>query len=388
MKPCLAAVSVLLLASAAPGAEQRGDVFFQDGHTDWKICLSPQADPTEAFAAEELRDALKKICGASFEVLTSAKPPDRRAVIIGDLKNPEVQSRAAALKLSPGKVEQVAVYTLDGRLYLASNQPRGALYAVYRFLQHELGVRWLWPGPEGEFMPAKKTWSMPELKFNYTPAFAYRGFHMCGDWRDVDIFREWMARNFINIHRHAAAPPEKRRGFYSMWSSHNVVLPEALFDRHPEYFAEIGGKRYKNNICFSNPEVDRIVAAETAAYVRKRPDLDLLSVFPGDNQDYCRCAQCARLDVSTAWFEFYNRLTDSLKKEFPHLRFATIAYQGYRDVPKCPIRNKRLRRICQLQPLQHPSLRAPWLPAQRRDDARHARLAGHRAADRQLRLRI
>lgn len=331
---CLA-VLVLLAVRTSFGSE----LFFQGGRTDWKIYLSPQADPTEIYAAEELRDALRKISGAEFEVLSSAKAPDSRAIIIGDLKNPEVQARAAALNLSPGKVEEVAVYTLGGRLYLAGNQPRGALYAVYRFLQHDLGVRWLWPGADGEFMPAKGSWSLPELKFNHRPAFAYRGFHLCGDWRDVELFREWMGRNFINIYRHAAPLKEKRRGFYSMWSSHNVVLPAALFDQHPEYFAEIHGNRYKSNICLSSPEVDKIVVAETAGYLRARPFLDLLSVFPSDNQDYCRCARCAKVDVSTAWFEFYNRLTDELKKEFPDLKFATIAYQGYRDVPKCRIRN-------------------------------------------------
>lgn len=155
--------------------------FFDGGRTEWKIYLSPQADPTETFAAEELSNALRKISGARFEVIASGEVPQRRVIIIGDLNNPEVQSRAAALRLAPSKIEQIAVYTLDGRLYLAGNQPRGALYAAYRFLQHELGVRWLWPGPEGEFMPAKKTWSLPELKFNYQPPFTYRGFHLCGD---------------------------------------------------------------------------------------------------------------------------------------------------------------------------------------------------------------
>lgn len=354
---CLA-VFILGAAQGAFGNE----VFFHDGRTDWKIYLSPQAAPTETFAAEELHAALHKISGAEFEVLSSADVPACRAIIIGDLNNPQVQSRAEALNLHAGKVEQVAVSTLDGRLYLAGNQPRGALYAVYHFLQQELGVRWLWPGPDGEFMPTKDSWSLPTLKYSYQPAFAYRGFHLCGDWRDVNLFREWMGRNFINIHRHAASPEEKRRGFYSLWSSHNVVLPEPLFDQHPKYFAEIGGKRYKSNICFSHPDVDRLVAAEMAVYLRKRPFLEILSVFPSDNQDYCRCAQCAKREVSTAWFEFYNRLTDTLKQEFPDLKFATIAYQGYRDVPQCPIRNSEFIEYasysrCNIHPYGHPDCR-------------------------------
>jgi hypothetical protein len=366
-------LSLTLLVLGMASASLAAEAFFDDGRTDWKIYLSPQAEPPELFAAEELRDALLKISNTRFEVVVAEVPPESRAIIIGDLKNPAVQAQAAALKIGGGgnlglargkhrestgdlagreasvpsssqplqasNAEAVAVHTLGGRLYLAGNQPRGALYAVYCFLQNELGVRWLWPGPDGEFMPAKKNWRLPELKFNHEPAFAYRGFHLCGDWRDVDLFREWMGRNFVNIYRHAAPPAEKRRGFYSMWSSHNAVLPEALFDQHPEYFAEIGGKRYKSNICFRHPEVDRLVVAEMAAYVRKRPYLDILSVFPSDNQDYCRCAQCAKTDVSTAWFEFYNRLTDALRNEFPALKFATIAYQGYRDVPQCPVRN-------------------------------------------------
>lgn len=355
-------VSALLVFVVPPAADARADVFFRDGRTDWKIYLSPRADPTEVFAAEELVRALKKISGASFEVVRTERPPAQRAIVIGDLSNPEVQARAADLKLRPGEVEQIAVYSRGGNLYLAGNQPRGALYAVYHFLQHALGIRWLWPGPDGEFIPTRNSWVLPELRLNHTPGFAYRGFHLCGDWRDVDLFREWMARNFINIHRHAAPPQDKRRGFYSMWSSHNVVLPESLFDQHPEYFAEIGGTRYRSNLCFSSPDVDRIVAADTAAYLRKRPYLDILSVFPSDNQDFCRCARCARIDVSTAWFEFYNRLTDTLKKEFPRLKFATIAYQGYRDVPRCPIRNSAFIEYasysrCNVHPYGHPGCR-------------------------------
>jgi len=353
----LVLASALLLTSAVVSA---GEPFFQNGKTDWKIYLSPQADPTEVYAAQELQGVLKKISGAEFEVVSLAAAPVSRAIIIGDLKNPEVQSQADALRLSAGEVEEIAVYTLGERLYLAGNQPRGALYAVYSFLQRELGVRWLWPGSSGEFMPTKTSWTLPKLAFNHRPAIRYRGFHLCGDWRDHQIFREWMARNFINIHRHAASAEEKRMGFYSMWSSHNArVRDKSIFDQHPEYFAEVQGMRYRENICFSNPGVLGIVAESMAEYIRKRPELDILSIFPSDNQTYCRCDECAKTDVSTAWFGFYNRLTDTLKQEFPELRFATIAYQGYRAVPKCRIRNSEFVEYasymrCNVHPFGHP----------------------------------
>lgn len=363
----MARLMMTLLVSFAvlQGAVAEG-LFFQDGKTDWKIYLSPHAGQTETNAAQELRDALKKISGADFAVVSTEKAPESRAIIIGDLANQEVQAQAGALKLSPGNVEEVAVYTLAGRLYLAGNQPRGALYAVYSFLQRELGVRWLWPGPGGEFIPARTSWTLPALKYNHQPAIPYRGFHLCGDWRDILIFKEWMARNFINIHRHGSyggernAAIDKSRGFYSMWSAHNARLNDkSLFDRHPEYFAEVDGKRYAENICLSNPEAEKIVAEQMTEYIRKHPYLDILSIFPSDNQIYCRCQACAKMDVSTAWFEFYNRVTDTLKKEFRELKFATIAYQGYCDVPKCRIRNSAFVEYCSLMrcnihPYGHP----------------------------------
>jgi hypothetical protein len=85
---CVAVDDALGTAGAAQGAVGN-EPFFHDGRTDWKICLSPHAAPMEAFAAEELRAALKKISGAEFEVLSSAEAPHRRAIIIGDLNNPQ-----------------------------------------------------------------------------------------------------------------------------------------------------------------------------------------------------------------------------------------------------------------------------------------------------------
>ncbi len=314
--------------------------FFSAGQTTWRICVAEAAEPAVRHAVEELTNALAKISGIDFPVQVGGEVPEGEAIVIGDLTHALVRRHSRELQLAPDEIEQTAVKTIGNRLFLAGNQPRGALYAVYVFLNRALGVRWLWPGDSGEFMPGHRRWTLPDLDFRHVPGYAYRGFHLCGDWRDHQSFRIWMGRNFINIHRHAASSHEKRLGFHSMYSSHNAHL-KALeyFEDHPEYFAEIEGKRYPSSICMSHPEVLELVAEKLREYLKHRPHVEILSIFPSDNQDYCRCEACSRMDVSTAWFDFYNRLTDALKADFPDLKFTTIAYQGYRTVPKCEIRN-------------------------------------------------
>ena len=63
---------------------------------------------------------------------------------------------------------------MDGNLYLAGNQPRAALYAVYSFLQNQLDVRWFWPGDDGEFLPALKQWNLNNVNYKFRPVFRFR----------------------------------------------------------------------------------------------------------------------------------------------------------------------------------------------------------------------
>jgi hypothetical protein len=314
-------ISFLLLTGLAC-AVSAAPVFFENGKTGWKIRTPENPAPAVRYAAEELQSALKKISGAEFPITTLPGKPE----IVIDTDTALSDPATVSLK------------TDADTLYLTGGSPSAALHAVYSFLQRELGVRWLWPGNSGEFMPEKSAWQLPALDYQYKPEIKYRGFHLCCDWRDVQNFRVWMARNFINIFRHGHSQYNKL-GFHFMISSHNVTLPAELFSTHPEYFAEIKGKHYKSQPCYSKPEVDDIIFKQFCDTVEKQPELEILSAFPPDDLDYCQCAKCAAKGTSTAWFDFYNRLTDRLKERFPNLKFATIAYQGYIDVPANPVRN-------------------------------------------------
>lgn len=68
-------VLLLFALSVATYAETE---FFNQGKTRWKIGISPDATAVEKYAAEELKNTLKKISGADFPVIAVDANPAKR----------------------------------------------------------------------------------------------------------------------------------------------------------------------------------------------------------------------------------------------------------------------------------------------------------------------
>ena len=339
----------LLLAAELGTAFAAGELF-SNGKSDWQIVIPEHAGTTVQYASEELQRALKKVSGTELPIIKNKSPGISNRIVIGDLSSNLIKEKASALKLAVSPIEEIAVHTLDGNLYLAGNTPRAALYAVYTFLQDQLDVRWLRPGPEGEYMPQLKSYTLPELSVNKKPSFRYRGLHLC--YRHVDPeFETWMARNFINIMRSDAGQRKtqqqrKMKGYHIMISNHNAHLPASLFKTDPECFAELNGKRHNRQICMTNPKTEKLVAEQMKKWVRNNPELEILSVFPADNMDYCMCKGCTAQDRSTTWFNFFRKICLDVREEFPKLKFSTIAYQGYLKAPKTDLSFAEIIEYC------------------------------------------
>lgn len=326
--------------------------FFQDGETQWNIRQN-SSEPAVNYAVKEFARAMKLISGADFLPATG-----------------EGDSNTVVFSVDPKLHEdEMKVETRNGGLFLTGGSPRSVLYATYSFLQDELGVRWLWPGDDGEFMPKKSTWNLPKLSRSYKPQFKYRGYHTAGDFdpkRSLAIFYPWMARNFANIHRHGRANnPQDHLGIYMMFSSHDAYIPNSYFNDHPEYFAEIKGtSRANNNPCYSQSAVVDIIAGQIGKWLKSDIDRygrtrDIFSIFPMDTPEYCQCKLCYGQKPSDLWFDFYNKLTDKLVKEFPQVKFSTIAYQWYMPLPTHTVRNSEFVEIathprCNIHRYGHP----------------------------------
>jgi len=84
--------------------------------------------------------------------------------------------------------------------------------------------------------------------------------------------------------------------------------------------------------CYSNPETARIAAENLLEYLEKNPGTQGLSLGTNDNNGFCECAECLKLDKnrrsnrSESYFTFINRVLDVVCKKYPDLLVSVFAY--------------------------------------------------------------
>ena len=355
-----ALVSILLLAVSLPA---RADfTIARAGMARCVIVQQPGATLAESNAVHELAETLGKITGATFQIQVAgdAKMP-KQAIVVGQ--------GAAARKLFPEVAleklgsEELVMRVKGGRLLLAGGRPRGTVYAVYRFLEEQGGVRW-W-APWATDIPHRPSLRVSELNVRSRPAFEYREPFW---WAGFDA--QWKAHNGANGENHPI--PEalggciKYKGFAHTF--YPLVPPDKYFAPHPEWYSLINGKRTHENaqLCLSNPELRDFVVLRVKEWLRESPEDKIISVTQNDCAGACECPNCKAIDdaegsPSGSMVAFVNYIAEKIEPEFPDVAVDTFAYQYTRHPPKTiKPRPNVIVRLCSIEcnfrePLDHPS---------------------------------
>ncbi|MCX7992767.1 MAG: DUF4838 domain-containing protein [Fimbriimonadales bacterium] len=323
------------------------------------ILTQQGATETELYAAEELQAHLQAATGAPFEIRegSSLLP---HAIVVGqgalaERLRPDVNFRALG-------DEEVVLSCRDGYLLLAGGRPRGTLYAVYRFLHTQLGVRW-W-APWAIHIPRKRDLTIPTLNLREQPAFEYREpfwFHA--------FEGDWAARNYSNGSRPNLTSKHGGKITYAglVLSSFWLVPPQTYFEQHPEWYSLIEGKRRweRAQLCWTNPELREFLVERVRQVLRENPRARIVSISQEDWTGACRCDHCRAVEeregsAVAPILEAVNYIAERLEREFPHVAFDTLAYWYTRK----PTRTLRPRpsvivRLCSIecsfaQPLESP----------------------------------
>ncbi|MHC4727313.1 MAG: DUF4838 domain-containing protein [Planctomycetota bacterium] len=320
----------------------------ENGVAKAAIVIAEDASEPEQHAAAELAEFLEQITGAEIEVVP---PPatDSPRLLVG--------AEAAKLAKPDFSTEDLGtdglvIQSVGNDLILAGGHPRGTLYAVYTFLEDELGCKW-WSSNEST-IPNKPTLQVGNLDVSYVPVLEYREPY----WFDA-FNSDWAVRNKSNGNRPKL--DKKHGGNHSyqgfVHTFYPLIPPEKYFKEHPEWFSEIEGKRAhkRTQLCLTNEEMRKELVKNLKVNLRKNPAATIASVSQNDWRGNCQCAKCAAIEKEEEspaglMLRFVNSVADDIKKEFPNVAISTLAYQYTRKPPKyVKPRDNVIVRLCSIE---------------------------------------
>ena len=344
-------MALMLTALLAAAGENPTLNLVRDGKSSYSIVLSETPSPAETTAAKELQSHLKQVTGAELAISSCRDvPANRPQIVVGD--SPRLRQLLPAFapeKLAP---DAIVIKTVGDKLLLAGRPPRGALYAVYTFLEDQVGCRW-WTSTE-QTLPHKPNLSVGPLDVHHAPALRYREAY----YRD-SFPQPFAARMKLNGSHHRAGPEygENQRFCGFVHTFYPLLPPEKYFEKHPEWYSEIKGKRKWEHaqLCLTNEEMRQELVRVLLTRLRKDPQAALASVSQNDWHGRCECEKCKAIEAeedspSGPLLRFVNSVAADVEKEFPHLLVETLAYQYTRKPPqKTRPRGNVIIRLCSIE---------------------------------------
>ncbi len=270
----------------------------------WSI--HPGASPVERFAAAELSRYLELITGRT----AATDGADTRFLITTGPMDGLTHSDSYRIDSQEGTVE------------IRGATPRAALYGVYALLEH-LGVRWYFPGAEGEVLPELDADSITlnDIRISGSPAVTKRGVVIEPGNSALEDWIDFAAKTRLStVAVHGTAEIDRAR---SLAATRGIDI-------------EVETHLLDAGLCSGDGE-------KLAGY---RDQLDTaLAGLPADMGDYflwqqdndnvrCTCHRDAGLTLTDTTLGVFNDLVGHLRARQPGARLAFLVYLGTWEPPR------------------------------------------------------
>jgi hypothetical protein len=418
MRPVRALLfTALLLPLAATATESYGDVVLVEAGEPRAVIVTADAPSRmAAYAVEELVSHVKKASGATLSVAKESAVPEGFAhrVYVGDTQ----AARRLGIKPEELPFDESVLRSAGNDLYIvgreiplefwaggsqegadplsgAGRDPKtgqpfpsgsGTLFGVYELLERYLGVRWVWPGELGAYVPRAATLRVPAIDLSTRPKLALRSFiwdstGKLGTPQPGSFSGEpaWSAfrdaqRVYERRHRQGLSKPiVKPWHFFEWWWTY-------FGGEHPEWFMmDANGKRgewgeqqkaardampkkehsYGGNrpLCVSNPDLPRFIVENDwdaiwakgipgpwySGYFKQWFGKTFIDLSECDNILPCECPECKAMDVaapphydvsdywgrpntSDRYAAFWKRVYDLAVQRNPDIKITTHMY--------------------------------------------------------------
>ena len=356
------------------------------------------------FAAEELKKYLRMMCVQENDIDIDYLPEAQDGFRLGLFSDIGIKEQA-----EDDRFDDILYADCDSRGgVIAGNNQRSVLLAVYEYLRHN-GLRWLYPGPDGEYVPVK---GIDPVSFLIRPACRYRGFANAAaasyqtNLELIDFLPKVGMNSFMIQFRvpifytdiyyshkrnEKNRPSEKasnetilqwkrgtecetaKRGLLFHDVGHGFCVDSFGIDSClswnqtdessiPEdsrnYLAMVRGKRgladgipANTNFCMSNPKARKKVADYVTAYAEQHKNVNALHVWLADGVNaHCECTECRKKSPSDWYVELLNTIDEEMTAKSIDTKIVFLAYMDTAWAPESTAIKNQERFIFMLAP--------------------------------------
>ena len=290
----------------------------ENGKSDYVIILPDSAEEAEQTAAKELSDYIAKISSAVLPIRTDASLPSEKEIVLGKTN----RETDASISRDGLGTDGFVMKAVENKIFIAGGSARGTLYGAYTFLEEQLGCRWY--TADFSYIPQNSDLAVGSLlNDRQVPSFQLRRNASAGSTAKYAAQMKMNVAYWDSDETYGGAltyiralSPNKL-----MWDvTFPSMVPDSLFDAHPEYFAlrDDTGKRTNQHVCLTNPDVFELCAEYAENCIRaNNTTARHIHLGQKDNQDYCQCENCKAMyekygSVSAATLVFANKLQQRL----------------------------------------------------------------------------
>ena len=347
-----------------PDSRKQGFHLIRNGKPEkCAIIIPSHPNSVVIYAAKELNYHLKKATGTELPVLVEGDQeiPQKYCIYLGRCQ--------AALRAGIGTAgmpdNSFMIKTTDDAIFLIGvdglgappgddSTSMGSLFAVYEWLERQIGVLWLWPGELGTVVSRlNNIYSGEPSNIKILSSIVSTRLHFGGTRKEVLEYNIWMRRHRV------VQPVSLHYGhaFTTYW--------KRFGKKHPEYFA-LGhnGKRSPATqrtglvqMCVTNPDLHKQIITDWMLQRKRHKNLPWLNGIENDRTEknsYCICAKCKAWDVKAAplphellrstnappqqslsdrYARFWLSLQNAAQKYDSNAKVYGYAYSNYRNPP-------------------------------------------------------
>jgi hypothetical protein len=315
------------------------------------IVLPPTPTRVEKFAAAELGKYLEAATGVKATIANTAATSGPVFFVgnLGDDKSRLAQAGFPIAKLGDAPlIEEGVCLDSDGKQTLLVGQgERGALNAVYTYLEEAVGCHW--PEPGRDFVPKLTDWHPSPIHRVVNPQLYWRGWANHGKLSLAFAIKmmDWAAKNRMNSVQLFPAPYQEYqqdggeflndlldRGIRPNVGGHSrdyFLNGKLYLAQHPEWFADEKGKK-SEQLNYEDFDSLPTYAANVIAYLKKHPEIQIVSLWPDDGYGFNPMTSKDK-NATDILLTYVNKLAEAIHAEVPNVKCEFLAYIIYTAAP-------------------------------------------------------